>query len=467
MNTIKYLPTIGIEVHAELNTESKMFCSCKNDPFNSIANTLLCPVCTGQPGALPVLNEEAIKSVIKVGIAIGGKPATFTEWDRKNYFYPDLPKAYQLSQYKYPLILGGTICNIPVTRIHLEEDTAQSEHIQSSGTLINFNRAGVPLLELVTEPAIHSAREAASFCKELQKILKILNVSNAQMEKGQMRVEANISVSQIEGVLGSKVEIKNLNSFRSMEKAIEFEIDRQIKVIEQGGNIAQETRGWDEIHSQTFIQRSKEGAADYRYYPDPDIPKLLLPTGGVSISRDGYVLRELPEEKRSRYSSLGLSTSSAIALENDEIKSSLFDEIVHKSKDSLDIKLLTVVANLILNEVGITKLSSLQVLELSTMIYEESVSSKAAKQVVSLVLDKQALSIYDTAKAHNLLQVTDRVQITDWAQVVISKSQSIVTEYKNGKFQVIGVLVAGLLKESRGSASPKIAKEILEELMQG
>jgi aspartyl-tRNA(Asn)/glutamyl-tRNA(Gln) amidotransferase subunit B len=228
----KYVPTIGLEVHAELKTQTKMFCNSKNDPDESRPNVNVCPVCMGFPGTLPVVNREAVKHVLKVGAALGGKLADYTEFDRKNYFYPDLPKGYQISQYEYPLIKGGSLNSIEITRVHLEEDTARSQHA-GEHSIVDFNRGGLPLMELVTEPVIHDAKTASAFAEELQLLLRYLGAGEANMEKGQMRVEANISISDSEK-LGTKVEVKNLNSFRAVERAIEFEIKRQTELLEKG-----------------------------------------------------------------------------------------------------------------------------------------------------------------------------------------------------------------------------------------
>src|SRR5574343_632370 len=254
----EYYTTIGLEIHAELKTNSKMFCGCKNNPDEKTPNTNICPVCMAHPGTLPVINAEAVKSVVKVGLALGANIADFTEFDRKNYFYPDIPKSYQISQYKYPIVSGGELNGVKITRVHLEEDTATSKHDRGNFSLIDFNRAGVPLMELVTEPVIHSSREAGDFGRELQLLLKYLEVSEANMEKGQMRVELNISVSDDPNKFGTKVEVKNINSFRSAERAGEYEVKRRIALLEkgEGDKIVQETRGWDESKQATFSQRS-------------------------------------------------------------------------------------------------------------------------------------------------------------------------------------------------------------------
>ncbi len=281
MTDTKYKATIGLEIHAEMKTASKMFCGCKNETGlhahagEEKPNVNVCPVCMGHPGTLPVLNRQAIKNVLKMGIALGSNIADFTEWDRKNYFYPDIPKGYQISQYKYPLVSGGKLNGINITRIHLEEDTAKSYHDRGEFSLVDFNRAGVPLMELVTEPELHTGKDTADFARELQLLLQYLGVGDANMEKGEMRIEANISVSDTDK-FGTKCEVKNLNSFKSVEKAVNYEIERQIEILESGGKVIQETRGWDEDKQSTFTQRVKEDSHDYRYFPDPDLPKMKI-----------------------------------------------------------------------------------------------------------------------------------------------------------------------------------------------
>src|SRR3972149_1197833 len=320
---MEYLPTIGLEIHAELKTRTKMFCDSKNDPDEKKPNVNICPVCMAHPGTLPVINKEAVKSVLRVGLALGGTLADYTEWDRKNYFYPEIPKGYQISQYKHPLAQGGTLNGVQLTRIHLEEDTARSSHQSRdksyestdansrysildtpNSSLLDFNRAGVPLMELVTEPSLHTAEEATHFAKELQFLLQYLDVSDANMEKGEMRIEANISISPIGhiGPMGTKVEVKNINSFRAVGKAIEYEFKRQTELLERGEKVVQETRGWDENKQVTFSQRLKESAHDYRYFPDPDLPKLFISDiPEFSQNELKEFLIELPWEKRARY----------------------------------------------------------------------------------------------------------------------------------------------------------------------
>src|SRR3989344_1313176 len=295
-----YKLTVGLEVHVELKTRTKMFCDSLNDPDERRPNVNICPICMGHPGTLPSINKEAVKSVLRVGHALGGTIADFTEFDRKNYFYPDIPKGYQISQYKYPLVLGGSLNSIAITRVHLEEDTAISMHDQhDTKTLIDFNRAGIPLMELVTEPVITNADEAVAFAKELRLLLRYLGASEANMEKGEMRVEANVSVSDGEHI-GTKVEIKNLNSFKVVGKAIDYEIKRQSEALEKGEHTIQETRGWAEKKEITFSQRKKESSHDYRYFPEPDLPKLYI--SQISEFKNlKDTLPELPWAKSERY----------------------------------------------------------------------------------------------------------------------------------------------------------------------
>ena len=307
----EYILTVGLEIHAELKTRTKMFCDSKNDSDEIRPNVNVCPICMGHPGVLPVMNKEAVKHVLKIGLALNGKLADFTEFDRKNYFYPDIPKGYQLSQYEFPLVSGGSLNGVAITRVHLEEDTATSIHESGirnqESSLIDFNRAGVPLVELVTEPVIKSAKEAARFARELQLLLRHLGVSDANMEKGEMRVEANISVSEDAGRFGTKVEVKNLNSFRAVEGAIAYEMNRHIELIESGKRVEQETRGWNEDIGKTFSQRKKEESHDYRYFPDPDLSKLVI--RDIPEFADGKLRKgmpELPFEKRRRYVALGI-----------------------------------------------------------------------------------------------------------------------------------------------------------------
>ncbi|MDP2838076.1 MAG: Asp-tRNA(Asn)/Glu-tRNA(Gln) amidotransferase subunit GatB, partial [Candidatus Moranbacteria bacterium] len=332
---MKYNVTIGMEVHAELKTESKMFCACKNGlGMETEPNVNICPVCTAQPGALPVPNAAAIEAVQRVGLALGCTLRLSSKFDRKNYFYPDLPKGYQISQYDEPFCEGGAMeigdKKIRITRIHLEEDTGKSMHPAGADyTLVDFNRAGVPLMELVTEADFTNSKDVGMFCQKLRQTLRYLGASNADMEKGQMRCEVNISLypEGADRLSGTKVEVKNINSFRSVERAIEYEIVRQTEALEKGEKLVQETRGWDENKNITVSQRKKESAHDYRYFPEPDIPPFAFDT--TYVERLRQTLPELPDAKRQRFMvEYGLPEKDAVILTEERKFSEYFEAVV-------------------------------------------------------------------------------------------------------------------------------------------
>src|SRR3990167_9554524 len=414
----KYYPTIGLEIHAELKTNTKMFCGCKNDPDEEKPNVNICPTCMAHPGTLPVINKKAIENVIKVGLAVSGKIADFSEFDRKNYFYPDIPKGYQISQYKYPIVSGGHLAGMDITRIHLEEDTANNKHDRGDFSLIDFNRAGIPLMELVTEPhtfesSEETAKRATSFAKEFQLVLWYLGVSEANMEKGEMRVEANISISTDPKILGTKVEVKNLNSFRSVERAIKYEVDRMTKLMEtgKGNEIIQETRGWDENKQQTFSQRKKEGSADYRYFPDPDLPKMKLHEA-FDIEKMKKELPELPEEKRARYKKdFRIKDEDIEVYINDPTLSAWFEKVAKVLKDKDKIK---IASNYITTDyIGIKKSEKNAKLpsennfsELINLVGENKISSRVAKDILATLVTKDE-SPLKIATEQNLLKSND------------------------------------------------------------
>ncbi len=480
----KYYPTIGLEIHAELKTQTKMFCSCKNDPDEEKPNVNICPVCMAHPGALPVPNKKAIENVIKVGLAINGEIADFSEFDRKNYFYPDIPKGYQISQYKYPIVKGGRLADMDVTRIHLEEDTANNKHDRGDFSLIDFNRAGVPLMELVTEPhtfetAEEAGKVATKFAKELQLILWYLNVSEANMEKGEMRVEANISISADKKVLGTKVEVKNLNSFRSVERAIKHEVDRMTRLMEtdKGEEIVQETRGWDENKQTTFSQRKKEGSADYRYFPDPDLPKMKLHEA-FDIEKIKKELPELPAQKRARYQNdFGIKEEDIEVYINDPLLLGAWFEAIARILENKDLPAggqgkIKIASNYITTDfIGIKKSnpeiktpSAKNMAELSSMIAESLISSRAAKDILVAIAnhDESPMKI---AIDKNLLQSSDEGAIKSIAEKVVSENPDVVASYKGGKENAIMSLVGKVIKESSGSANPKVVIEILKGLL--
>ena len=466
-----YYTTIGLEIHAELKTKSKMFCGCPNNPDEKIPNTNICEVCTAQPGTLPVINKQAVLSVIKVGLALGSKIADFTEFDRKNYFYPDIPKAYQISQYKNPIVLGGELNGVKITRVHLEEDTATSKHDRGNYSLVDFNRAGVPLMELVTEPVIHSAKEAGDFGKELQLLLRYLDVSEANMEKGQMRVELNISVSDNPEKLGTKVEVKNINSFRAVERAALYEIERMTSLLEEGkgDEIVQETRGWDEGKQQTFSQRKKENANDYRYFPDPDLPKLFL-SQIFDIDDIKKNLPELPEEKRARYKNdYELKDEDIESYVTDRELGDWFEEVASKLIDKEKVR---IASNYITSDFLGLKKTNLDIklpktsnfVELIEMISLNQISSRSAKDILAMIVVEDN-SPMEIAKAKDLLQKNDEGQLKEVILKIIKDNPKVVETYKSGKENAIMSLVGQVMKETSGSANPQLALKLLKELI--
>ncbi len=470
---MEYTPTIGLEIHAELKTATKMFCNSRNTPEHTRPNEHICPVCMAHPGTLPVINKEAVRHVLKVGLAVSGTLADYTEFDRKNYFYPDIPKGYQISQYKYPLVSDGKLAGVQITRVHLEEDTARSTH-HTEHSLVDYNRAGVPLMELVTEPVIKTADEAVYFAKELQILLRSLKASNANMEKGEMRVEANISVSADPKVFGTKVEVKNLNSFKALERAIYHEIARQSEVLRSGGTVIQETRGWDENRETTFSQRKKESAHDYRYFPDPDLPKLRV---GTVPDFAPHELRaqmgELPWDRRARYiTTLGISEEAAEIFVRDAVLGDLFDAVIPYCKgDTVHAQR---AANYISSDLtalirsdegaGLSRIDPEQFARLMTRIGEGVLSSRGAKNVL-VIMYREGGDPMIIAEREGLIQKND----TDALQAAVRDSivahPQVVADYKSGKEAALQFLVGQGMKATRGSANPELLKKIfLQEL---
>lgn len=477
---MEYRPTVGLEIHAELKTRTKMFCNSANDPDEMRPNVNICPICMAHPGTLPVINREATRHILRIGAAIGGTLADFSEFDRKNYFYPDIPKGYQISQYEHPLVTGGELAGIRITRVHLEEDTARSIHLPSGkvGTsgksLIDFNRAGIPLMELVTEPVIPDAQTAGRFARELQLLLRTLGAGEANLEKGEMRIEANISVSSKEGVFGTKVEVKNLNSFRSVERAIAFEIDRQIALIEKGGSVVQETRGWDEARQETFHQRFKEGSADYRYFPEPDLPKLYLSDiPEFSLETIHASLPELPWERRARYMhKYALKESDAAYLSATPERALFFDTVATTLGN--DKKLITLTANYIVSDLaGIyakkgkeayAKLNPEAFAKLIHLISKNELSSRGAKDTL-LILVESGGNPEDIAKTHNLIQIHDTEDLRNTVLSVLKEETKVVEEYRMGKEAALQYLIGKSMKATKGAGNPAIVRDLIREIV--
>ncbi len=494
----KYKVTIGMEVHVELGTKSKMFCSCRNGiGLTKKANQNICEICTAQPGALPVPNVKAIEYVMRAGLALNCRIAKNTKFDRKNYFYPDLPKGYQISQYDQPICENGQIefnywdkkrnkknSKVGITRIHLEEDTGKLIH-SKEGTLVDFNRAGIPLMELVTEPDLNSSEEAKQFCIELRRIFRYLKISTADMEKGQMRCEANISLYK-EGkdkLSGTKVELKNINSFKAVEKGIEYEIKRQTNLLKKNKKIIQETRGWNNKKGKTFSQRIKENSDDYRYFPEPDI--LPLKFTKEEINRIKYSLPELPWERESRFiRQMGLTEQNAKILVDYEELANYFEQVISELDDWVKInnkdisevnkqKLYKLTANYLLTEtqkhlfekeltVKDIKITPENFAELIKIIYKGEINSSVA-QVVLLEMFKQGTDPSHIIDEKKLAQTNNERELEKIAEQVIAENQKSVEDYKKGKENAVRFLMGQVMKVTQGKANPQLAMKILKD----
>jgi len=471
MNTNGYQLTVGLEIHVELKTKTKMFCRCLNDSTEKRPNVNICPVCTAQPGALPVINKEAVRQVLRVGVAVGGDLADFTEFDRKNYFYPDIPKGYQISQYQYPLVTGGNLSGVKITRVHLEEDTAKSFHEAGrKESLVDFNRSSLPLMELVTEPVIHDAKTAGNFAKELQLLLRYLGASEANMEQGQMRVEANISVSKDPAKLGTKVEVKNLNSFRSVEKAIEFEMKRQIEALEKGEEIVQETCGWDENKQVTFSQRKKESSHDYRYFPDPDLPKLFIgQLPELTKAELEKTLPELPWQRRERLLNVfGLKSEDVEMYVADDELGAFIEEVAKNLND--DKVLVQLASNYLTSDVaGKRKTGEVKILppatnfaDLIKMVSAQEVSSRGAKDIL-LVMVTEGGAPKTIAEIKGLFQIHDEGAVAKVVDEVIAEFGTVFAEYQNGKEASLQFLIGQGMKKGKGATNPETLKKLFIE----
>ncbi len=495
-----YESTIGLEIHAELKTKTKMFCDSLNDPDEKHPNLNICPICMGFPGTLPVINEEAVKKVILTGLALNCQIAKQSNFDRKNYFYPDLPKGYQISQYQRPLCGGGYLDisgppshkasegkRIRITRIHLEEDTGRLQHPEPSRqggsygagdaySLVDFNRAGVPLMEMVTEPDLTTGEEVKEFAEKFRMILRYLGVSDADMEKGQMRVEVNISVKK-KGAseYGTKVEIKNLNSIRTAGLAVDYEVERQVSMLEDGHRVVQETRGWDEAKEATFSQRLKETAKDYRYFPEPDLPVLNFDESYIESIRAH--LPELPEQRRKRFKEqYGLNDSQIEIFTIAKHLGNYFENVASELGEEK--KILALAANYIITEfpplfnmqgLEIDDIEGIKIIpesfaELMVMIFHQKLSSSAAK-VVLKEMAETGLHPEAITKEKNLLQVSDTLELEKMAEEIISENPGPVADYKKGKKEALKFLVGKMMAKTKGQANPQITEKILEEIL--
>jgi len=466
----KYTLTVGLEIHAELKTRTKMFCASLNDPLEKRPNVNVCPVCMGHPGTLPVANKEAVKKVLFVGKALGGDLAEYSQFDRKNYFYPDIPKGYQISQYKYPLVSGGMLNGVNITRVHLEEDTGKLIHDDDpTSSHVDYNRAGIPLMEIVTEPCIRSAKEASEFAGELQLLLRYLDVSDADMEKGLMRVEANISISK-DGELGTKVEVKNLNSFRSVERAIEYEVKRQSELLDKGEKIIHETRGWDENKNKTFSQREKEMAHDYRYFPEPDLPPLKI----SELDFGEMILPELPWEKRERFKKdYGLDDEKILDIFIQEKGIADFlERVAEILKEAPMVKLAVnyITSDLLglmkdkeysFREIKITPENFAKLIEI---VSGGSINSRVAKDVLALMLNNGG-DPETIVKEKGLMQTSDEGVLLEIAKEIVDANPDAVADYKVGKENALKFLLGQGMAKTKGSANPKVLESIFKKLL--
>lgn len=478
-----YEPTIGIECHVQLKTITKLFSAVSNDARTAAPNTLISPICLGMPGALPVLNEAALQLAMKAAFALGAVPEKFSKFDRKHYFYPDLPKGYQITQYDQPIIAKGHIeieVNgepkvIGITRAHLEEDAGKSTHPAGKDySLVDLNRAGTPLLEIVSEPDMHSAEEAKAYIKELYLRIKYADVSDANLYYGNMRFDVNVSVSK-DGTLGTRSETKNLNSFRSVEKAVEYEIDRQIERLEKGEAIVQETRGWDDAKQKTFSQRVKEEAHDYRYFPDPDLPPIEFTDD--EINKVKATMPIMPSEWRERLKHLGLSLSQIDTLLEAEIELPGVSYLGIIEVLSKDTNVGKAVANLMVNveiplrrdEKTQTDLTKDERRLLYTSLHEliagNKISSTAAKSLLSNILTSGAKpkDLADYAEQQGFIQQSDEGEIDKIVTQVLKDNPKAAEDVKSGEMKAIGFLVGQVMKASKGKANPQLAQSLIKK----
>ena len=470
-----YEVVIGLEVHAELNTESKIYCSCKNQ-FGLEVNSQVCPICMGMPGALPTLNENVVDYAIRMGHALNCSINRICKQDRKNYFYPDLPKAYQISQAEVPLcengyvdvLVGDEVKRIGVTRIHIEEDAGKLLHSDKfeGMSLVDLNRCGVPLIEIVSEPDMRSSEEAHAYLETLKSILQYLDICDCKMQEGSIRCDVNVSVHKPGEPMGTRSEMKNVNSFSAVVRGIDYEVERQIEVLENGGTIVQETRRWDDAKGISTSMRSKEDAQDYRYFPEPDLLTIVVEQERVDELKKS--IPELPNVKLVRYvKEFGLDIKDAVFISESVELAGLFDECMSKA-GKLGAKAFTVwiLGELVkyFNETGKTlsdtKITADKLIELATAISEGKISNAGGKKVFAVILeeDKDINKIIDEM---GLAQVSDDSVLEKIADDVLSANEKSINDYKNGKTNALGFLVGQCMKASKGKANPAKMKEII------
>lgn len=469
----QYSVTIGIECHVQFKTKTKLFSGADNDARHAKPNTLVNHIDFGLPGALPVLNREAVRLACKAAFALGSEPQKFSKFDRKHYFYPDLPMGYQITQFDEPIVLGGNmdivvdgqVKTIGITRAHMESDAGKSTHPDGKDySLVDLNRAGTPLLEIVSEPDIHSPAEAKAYAKELYLRVKYADVSEANLFYGNMRFDVNVSVSKTDE-LGTRTESKNLNSFRSVEKAAEYEVNRQIEQLERGEPIIQETRGWDDAKQRTFSQRTKEDAHDYRYMPDPDLPPIILTQEYIDEIKAS--MPPLPDEYRKILTEIGIDPATVIDIVAVP-HTAMAVKRIYETAGATHAKR---VAYWLLQpqsddhddtNTSVTKTTDEALIMLSGMVEANKLSSTAAKEVLA-ELQKSGGNPEEIAEAKNLLQVSDENAIAEIVAKVLSENSKAANDVRNGEMKVIGFLVGQVMKESKGKANPALATELIKK----
>ncbi|HLF25751.1 MAG TPA: Asp-tRNA(Asn)/Glu-tRNA(Gln) amidotransferase subunit GatB [Anaerolineae bacterium] len=472
-----YEAVIGLEVHAELLTQSKMFCGCRVVMSEGIPpNSVVCEICSGMPGTLPVINRQAVIYTLMTGLALNCAISEFNLFARKNYFYPDLPKGYQISQYEYPLckngwleidLASGARQRIGIRRVHLEEDTGKLIHVDGGRSLVDLNRSGVPLMEIVSEPDLRSAEEVRAYAEKLRAILRYLGVNSGDMEKGVIRFEPNISIRPAGSTeLGTRTELKNLNSFRALERGTAYELTRQAKVLDGGGPVIQETRGWDEARGVTVTQRSKEYAEDYRYFPEPDLPPLVIERAWVEAIR--ATLPELPDAKRARFErEHGLGQADAIRLTEEKAVADYFEETVRAGQAGAKAVANWLLTDLfrLMNESGqgieSIKVRPLALAELIGLVESGAITANTGKRVLGEMFESGE-DARPLVERKGLAQISDSGALEAAARKVIEANPAEVEKYLAGKETVLGWLVGQVMKETRGTANPGAVREILQ-----
>lgn len=479
---MKYEAVIGLEVHTELQTKTKIFCSCRTS-FGADPNTNVCPVCLGLPGVLPVLNKKVLEYAVRAGLALNCEISRFSKFDRKNYYYPDLPKNFQTSQFDLPICEHGYLDvevegekrRIRITRAHMEEDAGKLVHHGTSITdsdysLVDYNRTGTPLLEIVSEPDMRSAKEAVAYMEKMRAILQYVGISDCRMEEGSLRCDANVSVRPVgQKELGTKTEIKNINSFKGVERAIEYEAMRQAELLEDGGKVVQETRTWDEKEGVTKSMRTKEEANDYRYFPEPDLVPFTVSDEYIENIRKS--LPELPDARKERYmKEFGLSSEDAVFMTNDKATADYFEAAVDAGADPKACVnwLMGEFANQLSTdgiEIAKAPVSAENLAALLKLISKGTISGKIAKKVFATMW-KEGGNPEEIVKAQGLVQISDTAELSKLVDEVVGKNPKAVEDFKAGKKKAVGALVGQIMKATKGKANPRVINELLNKKLQ-